>query len=181
MANWENIKQSILNKLFMTADEANQEGHLKNFIPLANEALILIANSAVPNKQCEMFTVTEPNTEHSMPEDFLSFSDALNYRDNETNPTIYQIGYNKVILPKPGKYAIFYDALYPEITDFSKKLDIPQSIVTCIPFYVVSQLLAQDDIQRATILRNEFERLISVLEPTEITQYGSFTSNSGWY
>ena len=58
---------------------------------------------------------------------------------------------------------------------------IYSSVLDCLPTYMASQLIAQDDVQKSTILRNEFEVLAQRLETNIMYQNESFRSEGGWY
>lgn len=126
-----------------------------------------------------------PNEPIKMPEDFLSFSDSMNYLDNKKDPEIIYIGVDTVELPEFGVYKISYNATYPEITkdiiNADSVLEIPPSILNCLPTYIASQILSQDDIQRSTILLNQFELMLGRLDTTVHYEEKEFTSPGGWY
>jgi hypothetical protein len=119
-----------------------------------------------------------------LPEDFLSFADMVNYLDGHPDPTVVYLGDKHIMLPEKGHYQIFYNALWQPITEENMEdsdLPIDQSVLNCIPVYVASQLLAEDDIQRSTILKNEYELMLSRLDTNIMYQSNSFKSTGGWY
>lgn len=122
-----------------------------------------------------------------MPEDFLSFADMINYHNGQPDPTITYVGDRYIKLPDVGAYNIFYNGLYEVITEDymndNEQVDLPidPSILNCIPSYVASQILAEDDIQRSTILKNEYELMISRLDTNVMYETNHFKSNGGWY
>ena len=122
-----------------------------------------------------------------MPEDFLSFADMINYHNGQPDPTITYVGDRYIKLPEVGAYNIFYNGLYEVITEDymndNEQVDLPidPSILNCIPSYVASQILAEDDIQRSTILKNEYELMISRLDTNVMYETNHFKSNGGWY
>lgn len=72
-----------------------------------------------------------------------------------------------------------YEEFFPDSdTEFN---GIYESVLDCLPTYIASQLLAQDDVQKSTILRNEFEVLTQRLETKELFQNRHFHSEGGWY
>lgn len=127
------------------------------------------------------------NTRIKMPDDFLSFSDMVNYHDGEQDPKIVYIDDKTISLGDPGIYNIYYNALWQPITedymDDSVQADLPidQSILNCIPTYVAAQILAEDDVQRSTILKNEYELMLSRLDTNIMYQENHFESTGGWY
>lgn len=216
MRKWSEIKTAILDKLFLSSEEAQQEGFLEKMQYLANEGLFRIANDAKENIKeliIETFaTVAEMeacalkkaavrgtdgvyrlddvelyviNESFNMPSDFLSFDNEIEYEGDEYNPQIKYVGRNKLRPIHVGVYHIYYNALYPEITKThitaDNVLDIDASVLYCLPSYVGSQLLAQNDPQRSAILRNEFELMLSRLDNNVLYDNQSFKSEGGWY
>ena len=122
-----------------------------------------------------------------MPEDFLSFADMVNYLDGFADPEIIYVTDKHITLSTVGSYKIFYNALWQPITEDymndqeQPDLPIDQSILNCIPSYVASQILAEDDVQRSTILRNEYELMLSGLDTNIMYQENHFKSTGGWY
>lgn len=173
----------------MTDKEAEQQSYLTKFPILANECLITIANDIKPNIKKimvdgELLTTTEEDQIITLPDDFLSFPSMINYLDGEADPTIVYVGNNQLLLPKIGTYTIFYNALYPIITDITSStadinLEIPQSVLNLLPSYVASQCLAQDDVQRSAILRNEYELMLSRLDDNIMYESNHFKSSGG--
>jgi hypothetical protein len=119
-----------------------------------------------------------------MPEDFLSFADMVNYWNGIPDPTIIYFG-GKLILPKAGTYKIFYNALWANIDEESmssdEELPIDQSVLNCIPPYVAAQIMSEDDVQKSTMLNNEYELMLSRLDTNIMYQSNSFKSTGGWY
>ena len=154
--------------------------------------------------------ISKKNFVYEFPEDFISFADISNtfvpnkYSKGkdisaELNAEMVIVGRNKVVLPKLGNYKLYYYALYGEIPsnlavsdadrDLTKDfyLDgelvftgIPQSVLNTLPTYIASQLQGQDDPQRSSILRNEFEVMCGRLDDTNFYNIEGFTSKGGW-
>lgn len=206
MNTWGEIKQATLNKLFLEEEESQQQGYLDKFQYLANEGLILIANGVKPKiaTHTVKVVVREEGKDKAdgeyyvgdvieMPEDFLSFADIINYSGDEQDPEIVFITDNMIALKRVGTYSIFYNAAYDEITDEYvtpigegdnkryKKINIPKSVLNCLPSYIASQVLSQDDIQRSTILKNEFELMLARLDTNVMYEANHFKSSGGWY
>lgn len=188
MKKWSEIRQGIITKLFMDEQEANSENenYASKFAFFANECLVNIANSVKPRIAVLEVTTREDNVEQAMPEDFLSFADMVNYWNGIPDPTIIYFG-GKLILPKAGTYKIFYNALWEPITeDYMNDQDQPdlpidQSVLNCIPTYVAAQILSEDDVQKSTMLNNEYELMLSRLDTNIMYQSNSFKSTGGWY
>ena len=185
MKKWSEIKQATLHKLFLDEAEAQQQGYLEKFQYLANECLNIIANGVKPRIAQFRPITEEENTMVEMPEDFLSFSDMINYVNGTEDPTIVYVGDNNIVLPEKGSYVIFYNATWNEITKEDIKTDAPLeidvSVLNCLPTYMASQLLSQDDVQRSTILKNEFELMLARLDTNIMYQEKHFKSIGGWY
>lgn len=187
MKKWSEIRQGIIDKMFMDEAEVNSENEkdAAKFAYFANECLNNIANGIKPRIGVFDVETTEDNAEQVMPDDFLSFADMVNYLNREPDPTIVYLGDKNILLPKKGKYKIFYNALWQEIDEdkmaSDEVLPIDQSVLNCIPSYVAAQLLAEDDIQRSTILKNEYELMLSRLDTNIMYQQNSFKSTGGWY
>lgn len=147
-----------------------------------------------------------------MPENFLSFGNMVGSRStNEKDvytgrvtevlerfvPAHY-VGRTGFYVDQIGKYVIYYNALWEEITDddtaqteydendnpiSGANAELPQdkSVLSVLPQYVAFNVLAQDDVQRATILKNDYELLLARLDTT--TQYDTedYHSVKGWY
>ena len=194
---WSEIKAATLNKLFLEESEAQEQGYLSKFQYLANECLNIIANGVKPRLATYTVTTTENMQSVTMPDDFLSFADVKNYyyEVNDENEVlnvipdvdIIYVTDKEIILPMKGKYNIYYNALWNEITDDDVRndknnvLNIDASVLNCVPSYIASQLLSQDDPQRSTILKNEFELMLSRLDTNVMYQEKHFTSPGGWY
>ena len=58
---------------------------------------------------------------------------------------------------------------------------IPSQVLECLPSYIAATFLEQDDLQRAMILRNEFESMVQRLEDRVFYENESFVSSGGWY
>lgn len=250
MKKWSEIRQGIINKLFMDEDEVNSENenYAAKFAYFANECLDNIANGVKPKiatfkpvlyeksivgvnfelkdgifstenafgdkrtlepdlhtlyidlgtdkkyiiHKGELKDVTDEhyyvvNTRIRMPEDFLSFSDLVNYHDGEQDPTIVYIDDKTISLNESGIYHIYYNALWEHITedymDDQEQPDLPidQSVLSCIPTYVAAQILAEDDVQRSTILKNEYELMLSRLDTNVMYESNHYKSTGGWY
>ena len=199
MKTWGEIKDATLNKLFLEEPEAMQQLYVQKFQTLANECLNIIANGVKPNVGVFDVKVVAKedgkekpegafyNTELiPMPEDFLSFGDMINYKDGDPDPVIVYVNDTAIHLPEPGEYSIFYNALYEDITEEHTvkpypTINIPKSVLACLPSYIASQVLSQDDIQRSTVLKNEFELMLSRLDTNVSYESNHFKSSGGWY
>lgn len=201
MNKWSVIKQRILNKLGISEEEARQQGYLSRFQDYANECLDHIANGVKPKVDSYEIVTTVKNSVVTMPVDFIGFSEHINnltmtvenygygyfcepgYNSTTqtvliSDPRIEYVTNNSIRLPEIGTYNIFYNALYPEISNTDIKddvvLEIEPSILNLIPSYVASQSLATDDIQKSVRLQNEFELGLSRLDTGELFEVKHF-------
>lgn len=209
MKKWSEIKDATLAKLFLTPEEADQQGYLKKFQYLANEALNIIANGVKPkiaifspNEEDDGVVIEDVGVIQSMPDDFLSFADipAMRYdlkmngngvmeKNGEVyhmDPEIVYVGDRNFMVTEKGFYVIYYNALWDEITKDNVDsgddvLPIDQAVLNCLPTYIASQVLAQDDIQRSAILKNEFELMLARLDTNIMYESRHYRSTGGWY
>lgn len=248
MKKWSEIKQATLDKLFLTIDEADDQGYLSKFRYLANECLNIIANGVKPRIVAYNFRVFNkivygsefvydagrnvltytPATLHeedriqitpdketiywqdedtkytmtngvflldkaafyindrvTMPEDFLSFADMINYHNNEPWNDIVYLGDRDFAVGEIGHYVVYYNATWENITEEDVQKDNALtthiSVLNCLPTYIASQCLAQDDVQRSAILKNEFELMLSRLDTNIMYQNNHYRSSGGWY
>lgn len=126
----------------------------------------------------------------SIPSDLLSFSDEARPRyeslsgDIILDIDVYYLDPKHLALPKDGNYKIWYNTEYPSVSDVEDEnadLDfIPKNVLPLIPIYVASQCLMSEDIQRAMILRNEFENMLARLDDNKVLPSYSIKNESGW-
>lgn len=140
--------------------------------------------------------------EVTMPEDFISFGNMTGkcettvidpyYNTQEIKEEVYTpdhyIKRNAIYFDKPGVYTVHYNALWEEITDdYTKYADsgkeLPQdkSVLSILPQYIAFNILAQDDIQRSAILKNDYEVLLSRLDTSVQYDTEDYKSSKGWY
>lgn len=184
MKKWGELKQATLDKLFMSAEEAQQQGYLEKFAYLANEGLNMIANGVKPKIGVYETEVEEDSAVVKMPDDFISFTNMINYHNGEPDPTLIYLGDKSLKLNGAGKYTIYYNAEWETIPSGIKddtELNIDSSVLVCLPTYIASQLLSQDDIQRSTMLKNDFELMLSRMDTDIFYQENHFKSTGGWY
>lgn len=127
------------------------------------------------------------NDRVTMPNDFLSFADMPNYHNNKPWDDIVYLGDRDFAVGETGHYVVYYNALWEPITEENtdptkdKPLTTHLSVINCIPVYIASKVLAQDDVQRSTILNNEFELMLSRLDTNIMYQNNHYRSSGGWY
>lgn len=120
-----------------------------------------------------------------VPDNFLSFADMIGYLNGEPDPTVVYIDDRRVALPEEGEYTLFYNATWDDVVkadiDADNVLDIDPSVLNCLPTYIASQCLSQDDITRAAILKNEFELMLARLDVNIMYEANHYKSEGGWY
>ena len=196
MNKWSEIKQATLDKLFLSEEEARQQGYLSKFKYLANECLNIIANGVKPRIVGFKFELVDDSIDKSdfkyhmgdvitMPDDFISFSDMIILHNNKPYDDIVYLGDKDITVGELGEYLIYYNANWEEITEDDikndNKLSTHISVINCLPTYMASQCLSQDDVQRSAILKNDFELMLSRLDANILYQNNSFRSTGGWY
>lgn len=185
MKKWSEIKQATLDKLFLDEQEAQQQGYLAKFQGFANECLNVISNGVKPRIATYEVTTTEENSIILMPEDFLSFADMIGYYNGIPDPTVIYIDDKRILVHDIGNYVLFYNGLWQEITRDNivndDVLNIDYSVLNCLPTYIAAQCLGQDDVQRSSILKNEFELLLARLDTNIMYETNHYKSNGGWY
>jgi len=161
------------------SDEDNKE-YSNKFQHLANECLVMIANCVKPKIGTYNITTTEEYQLVEFPSDFISFNNMKGIKDGVCFTIPQYTKRNTVILPEIGTYTLYYNALWDAITEENvntdNELEIDTSILYVLPTYIVYNILAQDDIQRSVIMKNDFEILLSRLDNTILYQSDSFES-----
>lgn len=198
MNKWSEIKQATLDKLFLSVEEADDQGYLSKFKYLANECLNIIANGVKPNVKAFRFEIIEDkpglvlqenqytlSNVITMPDDFLSFADMVTYHNNTPYNDLVYLSDREIAVGELGAYVIYYNATWAVITeeDIQKDaiLNTSVSVLNCLPTYIASQCLSQDDVQRSAILKNEFELMLSRLDTNIMYQDNHYRSLGGWY
>lgn len=167
----------------------NQDGVLAEIIPSKNTAYVdgdkvyVFSNGLILTKNTKAY-LTGTNV-ITMPEDFLSFADMINYHNNKPWDGIVYLGDRDFAIGEDGDYVVYYNALWEYITeeDIQKDTNLTThlSVLSCLPSYIASQCLAQDDVQRSASLKNDFELLLSRLDTNIMYQNNHYKSSGGWY
>lgn len=171
----------------MDPNSTDDEYYSGYYDHLINECLSVIANTVLPYQKVFKTSWNGAVGKNivKMPDDYLSFSlEALPKRiapDGEIhyNADIYVINSKDVMLSEPGSYEIWYNAMYPDVQE--GELDwLPRNVAMLIPPYVASQLLMGEDLQRAVLLKNEFETMLARLDNNKPLVPYSYNNSSGW-
>lgn len=129
------------------------------------------------------------NTVVKMPEDFLSFIGVKILKDGEPCKTCAYYATDGLLVKEAGHYVIPYYGMYPEILTANNQPDgynnqdlgIPRQVLDCVPAYVASKCLQEDDLQRSTVLSNDFEMQLARLDDGEMYDVEHYESEGGWY
>lgn len=186
MKKWSEIKEAVWHKLFIDPDVDPIDNYARAFQTLANECLVLIATGVMPKVSTVDITTTQDNVVVTMPEDFISYLNRFEQlSDSSVDVCFTFVGRNKLKVEKAGTYRVYYNAYWPAIEQShineDSVLQIDLAVLNCLPTYMASQVLAQDDIQRSMILKNEFELLVSRLDNGVLYNAESFDNDGGWY
>lgn len=121
----------------------------------------------------------------TMPDNFISFADMIGYLDGKPDPTVVYLDDKNIMLLEQGNYVLYYNACWDDISveDVTNDnvLSIDASVLNCLPTYIASQCLSQDDITRAAILKNEFELMLARLDTNILYESNHYKSEGGWY
>lgn len=121
-------------------------------------------------------------SEESLPEYISPAGDAI------FDAEVLYINSMEIAVPADGYYTIWYNSEYPSIRTISENQDkrnaeiewLPRNIATLIAPYVASQLYLNDDLTKHTILKNEFETMLSRLDNNKPLASRSINNSSGW-
>lgn len=200
MKTWGEVKTAIEGKLYITSSDEAPEEYVNQYETLANEALSIIANGVKPMVkyyEIDVFDTKETLNENEflvnsvvkMPDDFLSFIGIKILKDSKPCTTCAYYAVDGLLVTEKGHYIIPYYAMYPEILTANNQpegynnqdLGIPRAVLDCVPNYVASKCLQEDDLQRSTVLANDFEMLLSRLDAGEMHDIEHYESEGGWY
>ena len=227
------IKQRVYDILDMPVTEAIRAGYTKKIYRAFNEATFRIAHSVMSNLREYRISLTADKLPAKviMPPDFISFAEEQNAYVNGNNFILTEftdrsaiiltgkeagvIGY-KYTYTENGiekqtlryDYILYYNALYPEITDSGQNyrvykfidavnadafietrepteadgsLEWSQIIGQLAPHYIVAQLLANDDKTRSIVEMNNFETLLATVNVDRNERQREYRSVHGWY
>lgn len=203
---WGEIQILAIQKMFLntesieTADLASMKTNKKYAIYLnampatANEAIRVILTRGKPYIKMEALNSKDANKDLSdennycfelneMFDDYKSITTIFNGVNDYKG---YIVRFNKYLyLPKDlvdnGNLSIGYES-YPSTitsaTNDNKKIDLPLDMLNLIPIYIAGELYKDDDIQLATVYRNEFEAELEGLRRDVDKE--EFISINGW-
>ena len=117
------------------------------------------------------------------------------YANNTLAPSWVTVGTTTAYEQTGVEYNILYNALYDPITDeeirddtdvTSERLEetsqpIDPSVLAIIPHYIAFNILAQDDIQLSTVLKNDFELNLARLDTDTLYTQEDWVSTKGWF
>lgn len=200
MYTWGYLKDVILAKLDLDADEATVQNLIGRFAYFANEVITQVCSSIKPKCDFAQFSISDEQIgkPQTMPGDFISFGDDVCYKKElqdryPYSPIMIDVelhdddfsyhGYNKVIFNQKGEYYISYNARWYTFSKSmadSTELDIPTDILDCIPSYVASQCYKIDDEYKAQVYRNEYEMMLARIDNTNFKNTKTIKIGGDW-
>lgn len=200
MKTWGEVKTAIEGKLYITSSDEAPEEYVNQYETLANEALSIIANGVKPNVlyyEIDVYTENDAlgedeflvNSVVKMPDNFLSFIGVKILKDGAPCKTCEYYATDGLLVKEAGHYVIPYYGMYPEILTANNQPDgynnqdlgIPRQVLDCVPAYVASKCLQEDDLQRSTVLSNDFEMQLARIDNGEMYDVEHYESEGGWY
>lgn len=195
MYTWGYLKDVILAKLDLDAEEALTQDLVRRFKFFANEAMTQICSAVKPRRDFAEFVITaeDVGTSKVMPNDFISFGDDVNQRSYQYNGSIVTeeahddvlrfLGYNKIVFYEPGTYHISYNARWYDFVGAMSdetQIDVPCDILDCIPSYVASQCFKIDNEYKSSVYRNEYEMGLARIDNTDFKNTSTFRIGGDW-
>lgn len=187
---WKDVKLATLQKMF-SADGTNINmsdetvAEYVNAMPFAcNEALALLAGS---NKYYRLsYEANEKVIPVRQLRSFYSFGETIEAysldEEGVPSPIECKLMADRLILPTTP--AIVYYNAWPEPVSANTKdtysFPLTQDVVVLLPLYMAAELYKDDDIQVATVYRNEFEAARAELYSRPGHMQNQFYSKSGW-
>lgn len=192
MYTWGYIKENTLSKLNLDEEAANQLNFLSRFPYYANEAMTQICTIKPDYKFFDIeITADNLNAIHTMPDDFVAFSDDIvcflstdgTYMSDIGDEYIDYVGHNKIRCKYVGAYSIPYKArwfVFTKNLPDSTVISAPADILDAIPSYITSQCYKIDDEVKAAIYRNEYEMFLARIDDTNFKTQRTFHVGGGW-
>lgn len=198
---WDEIRTSVLQKLFLSTDDAVVENdsnrdYLKAMPEEYNAAVMLLSTS---NRYITKYLeITSTGLTNTLIVDLdYEVNDLFQLKPNEIyfvdDDGFYKYNGYKMISnstmvldgTRQGVYRIYYYAYPMKATSKTKgdaDMQLDPDVAVLVPLYMASQLYKDDDIAIATQYRNEFEIGREELKRERNgSMNGRFTSVSGWW
>lgn len=162
----ESLEQAFLKT---DSEEADYESGI--FPILANEAQLYIAKYGTHIVRKAEYNVTDAPYRADLPSDFYRAAPlGLVYADDETIGADYYMAEDgKMVIKQPGEYVLYYWALPKDLTSSDVDLEtyeyeVAKHTHAAIASYIGYQLVKTDDVQLAQILKNEWDRYMSLFD-----------------
>lgn len=175
-----------LEQAFLKTDSEQGDYDSKIFPMLANEAQLYIAKYGTHINRRREIDVKEDNSLIALPDDFYTMSPkGLVYANDELMGASYHMAddYNMVI-HKKGEYILYYYALPSDLTRLpdldNYEYEVDKSTHVAIPSYIGYQLVKTDDVQLAQILKNEFDKYMSLFDDSKKAVQKKIKNVVGW-
>lgn len=162
----ESLKQAFLKT---DSEEADYDSGI--FPILANEAQLYIAKYGTHIVRKAEIKADKPQYRVKLPEDFYRFAPlGLVYADDETRGVdCYAAEDGTLVVRSAGDFVLYYYALPKDLTSGTVDLETYEYEVAphtqaAIPSYIGYQLVKTDDVQLAQILKNEWDKYMSLFD-----------------
>lgn len=161
----ESLKQAFLKT---DSEEADYESGI--FPILANEAQMFIAMYGTPIVKCAEISADSEPFRFGLPKDFYKVHTlGLVFRDDTDTGADFRLLEDGVLeIPKTGEYVFYYCALPKDLNSLEDLDDYEYEVAPethiAIPAYIGYQLVKTDDVQLAQILKNEWDKYMSLFD-----------------
>lgn len=158
--------EGVENAIFRMKADHNFKGLLEATVGAINRAFSIIEEKGLSFAKCtdralSLCKRTDDGRVIITPSaDFLSLERLLCHKEGKTYACGYEVLENKVYTDTVGDvYTLVYREKIPRIkrvTRDSYEVELPNGLCEAIPYYVMSQLLGREDLQRARDSREQF-------------------------
>lgn len=198
---WNELRKAVLTKMFasengaVNLEDRDHADYLVSMPQAANEAMQYICAAGRRPRRSALIPVRKKTTRQMVDidavcSDYFGCGNLEAYARDEDGvlvPVAVSVTANSFLTIPPGVENVlwFYDAkpqyITPE-TDGSTIIDMDEDTLPLIALYMAAELYKDDDVQIATIYRNEFEAMLAALsQKPQGVHGGEFTSVTGWY
>lgn len=155
------------------ADEYDLREYYKNKDTYLVNEIIQMKDNFISFTDKQSFKIVEINVFNS--EEFIISDNEIKKeikrvkKDVDYKTDLLFVGQNELVFLQPGEYYVPYKAFWYRFESAQSdetELDIPSDIITCIPLYIASVILQIDNLQKAQIIRSEFEMAVARINVT---------------
>jgi len=164
--NWDVETQGDLDVIFLNEEQLKEYYHKKGIYEVREQITMTDTFIAFANKYCSKIVEKKPTIEQILEAEAFNKPIETVIERSEAKPE-YDFSYiskNRLKFYKAGRYLIPAKYLWfrfdSGIAD-TEELDMPSDILLTIPLYIASICLQVDNLQKAQILRSEFELALS--------------------